>query len=158
MSERTIGNKVATVVLFLGLLLMGTTCVLIQPAVAHPWAITQCSDNIIYEEAVFLESWLDEGRVVYWAEAYDTNGDGIRDVVTLSHVVRLDEKEDGTLHWYHDPRPVYWLVDRNYDNIPDEVYIDINGLGDCHDIKFYKDLRIPGALSPDLDNKGDATI
>jgi len=146
-----------TVSLFAALLLVAT-CVVIQPARAHPWAITECHDNIEYAEAVKVGEWVDEGRVFYWAEAYDTNGDGVKDVVALSHFITLERGMSGRIYQEHDPHPVYWLVDRDYDDIPDEAYIDINGKGNCHDIKLYKNLNNPATLTPDFDNKGDATI
>ena len=148
-----------TLILALGILILGT-CVAIQPGIAHSRAITECSDNIIYTEAVFVRDWLDEGKVVYWAEAYDTNGDGVKNVVTLSHITSLvmDPTNSHVIGYKHNPNPLYWLVDLNYDNVPDKAYIDINGNGDCHDIKLYKNLRSPGAMAPDFNSSGGATI
>jgi len=155
-----------TATLFIGSLVLATTCVLSQEAAAHSAAITECRNNIIYDEAVLLEETLQSG---YWAEHYDTNGDGKLDVMALSHILDMQTREDG-VYYKHDPNPVFWMVDRQefdttgdglpdtveYDGDPDTVFIDINGEGNCDDIKFYQDLRVP--RNPNMDSLPDAEI
>lgn len=66
-------------------------------------------------------------------EEYDTNGDGKPDLATLSHI-------EGNGHKKH---PLFYIVDRDFDDVPDFIYIDKKGDGRCRDIVLYEDLTIP---------------
>ena len=107
----------------------------VQPAFGHSDAIVQCKGNIKYSKAekIGLDAII-EGTGLY-AEHYDTNGDGKWDVIALSHT------DLGTKG--HRTNPVFWLVDSDYDGIPDALYIDKQGLGNCKDIVLYEDLNAP---------------
>lgn len=79
---------------------------------------------------------MDNGQLLsngMYAEAYDSDGDGVVDIVTLSHMV--GDK--------HDTHPVFYMVDLDKDGQPDQVFIDKVGKGKCSDIVLYEDLTIP---------------
>jgi len=126
------------------------TSLLLSPmtgALAHSDAITECSDNIVYHQAELMFEFLDiELDPPMWKEGYDTNGDGMTDVSTMSFF------ENGT----HRANPVYWIVDRDHDGESDEVYIDLMGFGRCKDIKLLYNLREPIVGDPDHLPKGGA--
>ena len=154
-----------TAFLFATILLVGT-CTTVKVALAHSTAITECRNNIIYDKAVKLFEDFDGSFVT---EGYDTNGDGIMDVMALSNVTGVTQQGDNIIY-SHDPNPTFWMVDRmefdttgdgrpdtvEMDGNPDTVFVDIGGKGRCDDIKFYKDLRIP--RGPDFDTLPEAEV
>ena len=104
---------------------------------AHSQAITACSKNIKITSAkkVAPDRYAESTGLL--AEFYDTNWDGRADIVTLSHTdLNLG------IHWHH-ANPVFWVVDRNYDGKPDQVYVDRRGQGRCEDIVLYEDMLKP---------------
>ncbi len=146
-------TKLTLSVMFLNVMVLGLS----NSALSHSTAITECRDNIVYDEAVLVESWMQQGTG-FWAEGYDTTGSGTMDVVALSHITGTEEKLGGRqLAIYHNPNPVFWLVDRlefdddgdglpdrvEHDGVPDYVFIDKKGDGVCSDIQLYEDLTIP---------------
>ena len=103
-------------------------------AEGHSRAITECRENIKYEQAVKSAEdnvWVFNGLYV---EHYDTNGDGKTDIETLSQTDRSSE--------HHRENPVFWIVDTDLDGSPDAIYIDKKGLGVCTDIVLYEDLNV----------------
>jgi len=108
-------------------------------------AITECSDNIIYEKAVLVDQGLHTSSGM-WQESYDTNDDGRLDIMALSDItgIVVQGTPGGGVTYHHDKNPKYWLVDRDQDGSePDEIYQDINGDGECHDIKFISPWPLP---------------
>ena len=151
--------------LFAVILMVGT-CTAVKVAMAHSEAITECRNNIIYTEAVKLFEDFDGSFVT---EGYDTNSDGQMDVMALSNVTGRMQQGENVIY-QHDPNPLFWMVDRQefdttgdglpdtveHDGNPDTVFVDIGGEGNCDDIKFYKDLRIP--RGPDFDTLPEAEV
>jgi hypothetical protein len=119
----------------------GTALSQVGLAFGHSDAIVKCKGNIKYSKAVKVG--VDEILATngLYAEHYDTNGDGKFDIITLSHTDLADKR--------HRVNPVFWIVDKDYDGIPDAIYIDKKGLGKCTDIVLYQDLN---KYSGDVDN------
>lgn len=143
------------VILFTALTAM-MVAFLVSRAHSHSTQITGCTNNILYTEAVKVG----EDRVDHFLsavyESYDTNNDGERDIVALSHITNVSGPQDAPIV-EHDPYPYMYLVDVDYDGYPDKSYVDRKGVGDCNDIHFYKDLRTFGAPS-DFDDKEEGVL
>ena len=151
----------ATHILLLSVLL--ALCVAGTPtATAHNAAILDCRENIVYTAADFL---FGESDGTFWTEGYDTDGDGVMDVMAMSHMTGA-AIVNGEVVITHDPNPLFWMVDYELvetkggdttyyyevrDGEPDTVYIDKKGLGVCTDIVLYEDLRDPATKAPDFD-------
>ena len=109
----------------------------VSESYAHSDAILNCNQNIKYSEAVKVPpDVLLTDRGIY-VEHYDTNGDGKFDVAVFSH-----SNTDGRTH---RENPIFWMVDLDFDTVPDAVYIDKKGLGICTDIVLFEDLN---AMAP----------
>lgn len=133
----TSSGVVASVVLVTAGLVTG---LLVQAARGHTDALVACR---LIPEAARLEQ---VGMILHpnglVGERYDRNRDGMVDVEVLSAVtgVRYNH-ETGSLVVEHEPRPMLWIVDVDFDGLPDVVYNDEGGEGKCQDIKLYRDLR-----------------
>ena len=68
------------------------------------------------------------------AEYYDRNADGKADVISYSFKTKKG----------HQPFPVYYEVDLDYDTFPDKRYIDVRGNGRCENIFELEDYNSPG--------------
>lgn len=109
----------------------------------HNDAITRCSQNFKVEEAALLKTEAQANGTVF--EYYDRNGDEKADIVTISHLLNAGE---------HISYPFMWIVDLDYDNIPDAVYVDVGEKNECRNIKLYKDLRRPQPEENDQRQEG----
>lgn len=116
-----------------------------QAQLVHNDQIIKCDRNLTYEEADKIAETVNPNNTV--SEWYDTNRDGLADIEAISYIDGYDENGEMT----HDPFPFMWLVDLNFDENPDKVYVDIGGHGRCDEIKFYQDLYDPKAPWPDPD-------
>lgn len=127
--------------LVVSLLLLATSW-----AYGHPGQITVCNPDLKGKKVRYIgDGMLQNGM---YAEAYDTNGDKKPDVITWSHVhatERVKSKKKDNVKVIHDPFPVFYLVDLDFDGRIDKVYIDKTGEGNCKDIVLYEDLTLPGA-------------
>jgi hypothetical protein len=117
-------------------------------ALAHPENTLYCK---LAKQAVMVsEEVLPNGLYV---ERYDTNKDGKPDIVTLSTVTSTKihaEKNGGdTVEVVHAEHPTFYLVDKDFDDVPDVVLIDKGAGGKCADIVLYHDLRRPQTPNDD---------
>lgn len=130
-------------------------CVAVVPAYAsmsatpvHSTEIVGCSKNIHIREAKLVREGVvtDDTGYKWYAEGYDTNGDGRTDIVALSTL--LVEPGDNIVHGEH---PLYYMVDFNHDGELDAQYIDKSGTGDCNQIELLYDLREQEPTTPNKD-------
>lgn len=75
------------------------------------------------------------------AEAYDVDGDGKQDVVTLSSITGSNPAGQGEVP--HEPFPIFYILDRDKDGQADTVMVDKNGDGFCESIVLYQNLNEP---------------
>ncbi len=97
---------------------------------AHNTIILQCLQykNVPVTKAVQIKATeLENG---FYAEIYDIDGDGKPDVVTYSM-----SRIDGT----HADMPTFYELDTDQNNVPDILFIDIKGDGECENIRLYDD-------------------
>ena len=131
-----------------GCILIITSCIA-QPQLIHAQitihneAILQCDENIKVEKAVLLKTEAQANGTVF--EYYDRNGDENTDIIAISHILNAGE---------HYSYPFMWIVDLDYDNTPDAVYIDMGEKNECKSIKLYKDLRQPHQEEKDQKQEG----
>ena len=111
----------------------------------HNDQIIKCDRNLTYEEADKIGEVTNANNTV--SEYYDTNRDGLVDIETLSYITDYDSQ--GEL--VHDRFPFMWIVDIDFDAVPDKSYVDVGGHGRCDEIHFYQDLHGPKAPWPDPD-------
>ena len=136
-------------VIAIGLWLVLSTLVWSCAADAHEEAIIECTNNIIYKYVRKMnETRLENGLL---DEHYDSDADFVADIHVLSSI-RGAADDDGLTP--HDPNPVFWVVDKDFDGKEDAIYIDIHGEGKCDDIKLCKDLNKP-ELNPEAPNTDD---
>ena len=121
----------------------------VTPGYAHDDAIVKCSNNIVYKSVTKLNEFRMENGLV--DEHYDSNSDGLPDIHVLSSIRGVSD-EDGLTP--HDPNPVFWIVDLDFDGFEDKVYIDLHGEGQCGDIRLYRDLSI-GEVNPEQQEPED---
>ena len=121
----------------------------VPPAYAHDDAILECSNNIVYKSVTKLNEFRMENGLL--DEHFDSNHDNIPDVHVLSSI-KGPSDEDGLTP--HDPNPIFWIVDKDFDGSDDAVYIDIHGEGKCDDIILYSDLTKPN-VNPELPSPDD---
>jgi hypothetical protein len=112
----------------------------------HSEQIIHCDRNITYTEANKIMELANENGTV--SEYYDTNSDGRIDIEAISYA-------RGTGHTEY---PFMYIVDINMDGRPDKSYVDIGGVGDCADIRFYQDLNSPKASWPDRDERHEGIL
>lgn len=140
----------------LGALLVWIICALVHDAhaqlYAHNEAIVLCDRNLVYNDAAKVGERLNENSTL--SEYYDTNRDGKVDIETVSYGVEYDD----TGEMYHSPYPFMFIVDLNFDEVPDKEYVDIGGHGRCDEIRFYKDLSDAKAPWPDPDVKREGLL
>ena len=121
------------------------SCKLFGPdfVAAHDDAIIKCDYNLKVDhvtkigEVTFANGLVDEH--------YDRNDDGMTDIHALSYLIEPTDL-DGLVP--HQPNPILWQVDLDFDGEIDKVYIDIYGEGRCEDIKLYLDRNLP--LPPEM--------
>jgi hypothetical protein len=123
----------------------GSTVTNAQPV--HSEQIVHCDRNITYTEANKIMEITNENGTI--SEYYDTNGDDKIDIEAISYMHGADK---------HDDFPFMYIVDINLDGKPDKSYVDIGGVGDCTDIRFYQDLNSPKASWPDRDERSEGTL
>lgn len=111
---------------------------------AHNDAIIRCSENFPVEKAVLLKTESQANGTVF--EYYDRNDDEKVDIIAISHQI-----DGGNEHISY---PFMWIVDHNFDSIPDAVYVDVGEKNECKNIKLYKDLRKPHPEENDQRQEG----
>ena len=121
----------------------------ITPSYAHDNAILECSNNIVYKSVTKLNEFRMENGLV--DEHFDSNNDNIVDIHVLSSIKGATDEEGLTPH---DPNPVFWIVDLDFDGFEDKVYVDLHGEGQCGDIRLYRDLSI-GEVNPEQQEPED---
>ena len=126
--------------------------VLIASCMAHPVyaqtlihsdAITRCSKNLVVKEAILLKTEAQANGTVF--EFYDRNKDEQVDIIAISHSLNANE---------HMSYPFMWIVDLDYDTVPDAVYVDVGEKNECGNIRLYKDLRQPHPDESDQKQEG----
>ena len=120
-------------------LIMGIIAFSVVAARGHDGEIIHCDRNLKIKAVKKLGERVNPNGTV--SEAYDRNRDGQPDIEAISHIKSMDGKKV-----IHDPHPFLYVVDLDFDGVPDAVYIDKSGIGNCDDIVLYKDLR---ATSPE---------
>jgi hypothetical protein len=105
----------------------------------HDTEILRCRNNLQIDAVEKVAEYLLPNGLL--EEDYDRNGDGTADILTLSYV--RASHPDGQID--HDPHPVFYIADLDFDGNADVVYIDKYGAGQCEDIVLYRDLRVPAA-------------
>ena len=106
----------------------------------HETDILNCNRNLYVTQADKVSEW--ELQNGLFAEGYDRNSDGLADIVTFSHT-RGPTSSGDEPQVEHDPHPLFYIVDIDFDQLMDAVYIDVGGLGKCDEIILYEDLTIP---------------
>lgn len=103
-------------------------------AMAHPTDLLLCGHLLRAQE--ISASLRSNGM---YSERYDTNGDGVVDLETLSTV--LQTHKDGSVE--HSRHPTFYVLDLDYNLSPDIVLADKGDGGKCDDIVTYQDLNAP---------------
>jgi len=150
-------DDIFVLVVMVGLVVAIRTCVPVgaTPAHAHTQEIIACTNNLVVKQAKLLsEDALPNGLYV---ERYDTNADGKTDIVALSTILSAKWIAPDKVEITHAAHPTFYLVDKDYDEEPDAVYVDKGAGGHCDDIVLYKDLRKPqtpndSEIIPERDN------
>lgn len=123
---------------------------LLMPLVAwsHDLEIKKCMK---VETVQKVKEVLNENGTL--SEAYDRNGDGKVDIEVISHL--LAAKISDTIEYEHAEHPLLYVVDLDYDGVPDVVYVDKTGTGTCEDIVLYEDLTTSNGRDS---QRGNGTI
>jgi hypothetical protein len=135
----------------IGILLAGAALAWAIPALAHDTEILQCDRNLKVESVKKLDERINPNGTV--SEAYDRNGDGNIDIEAVSHII-ASRQDGGAVVYDHVPHPFLYIVDLDYDGVPDAVYVDKSGEGRCDDIVLYLDLTKPHQDSADERRSG----
>jgi hypothetical protein len=104
-----------------------------MPAKAHDAAILRCSNNLVVKHVTKLSETINSNGTV--SEWYDRNGDGKPDIEAISSILKQI-----VISVRHQEHPIFWVVDIDFDGLPDKVFTDIHGEGRCDDIVLYRDL------------------
>lgn len=120
-------------------------------AFAHDTEILQCSKNLKVEQVKKLAENINPNGTL--SEAYDRNDDGRIDIEAISHMSATG-LESGVMIFEHAEHPFLYVVDLDFDGIPDAVYVDKSGVGRCDDIVLYKDLTKPHQDNVDEKEEG----
>jgi hypothetical protein len=128
------------VVEVLGILVAGAVLAWSIPVLAHDTEILQCDRNLKVESVKKLDERINPNGTV--SEAYDRNGDGRIDIEAVSYII-ASRQDGGAVVYDHAPHPFLYIVDLDYDGVPDAVYVDKSGVGRCEDIVLYLDLTKP---------------
>lgn len=113
------------------------------PAVVfgHAYEIVACRGNLVINKAQLIsEEPLENGL---YAERYDTNGDGKVDIIALSTIIATRKDGEDVVILTHAEHPTFYMVDLDYDDTPDVLYVDKGPGGRCEDIVLYRDFNIP---------------
>lgn len=120
----------------------------------HNEQIIRCNRNLSYDEAEKVDERVNENSTL--SEFYDTNGDDQADIEAISYLKGYDD----TGQMVHDRFPFRWLVDLNYDGMPDKEYTDIGQppAGRCNEIVFSGDVLDPKYPWPDTDIRQEGRL
>lgn len=111
------------------------------PAFGHSYEIVACRGNLVIHKAQLIsEEPMENGL---YAERYDTNGDGTFDIIALSTINAVHREGEEVVVLSHAEHPTFYMVDLDYDDSPDVLYVDKGKGGRCEDIVLYRDFRIP---------------
>lgn len=111
------------------------------PVFGHAYEIVACRGNLVINKAQLIsEEALANGL---YAERYDTNNDGKFDIVTLSTILSAHREGDEAVVLTHAEHPTFYMVDLDYDDFPDVLYVDKGKGGRCEDIVLYRDFNRP---------------
>ena len=114
-------------------LLAASSCAT-QPAFAHHKEVASCAIFKAKHVKKVRERVNPNGTL---SEEYDRNRDGQTDIETVSYIHDTDDEK--TRHAEH---PFMYIVDTDYDGLPDVSYVDPYGRGKCADIVPYSDFKI----------------
>jgi len=127
------------VITMLTLILLVYLVVKPSQAQAHPHLILTCEKYVKHHQAELLqEGVLPNGL---YSEAYDTNQDKEVDVEAIS-VVESTEVVEGQLVYHHEPYPLFYVVDLNFDRWPELVVQDVVRDGNCENLRTLVDGRV----------------
>ena len=120
----------------LAAILVAISSWVVVAANAHPNTVLIC--NHLTTGTALSASVLPNGL---YSERYDTNGDGVLDLETLSAVTSVEIRGFKDVAVQHRPFPIFYIEDTDYDGTPDRIMVDKGVGGRCEDIVLYEDLH-----------------
>lgn len=104
----------------------------------HDTQILNCNEAV--KRSVKIEEFTIQNGLL--GEAYDVDGDGKPDIITLSTIAETTPT-GGVGAVPHTAYPLFYVIDNDRDGRFDVVLIDKDGQGFCESIVLYQDLNGP---------------